>query len=173
MALYEIPAMLAVPLTAYIVYQMAWSRNMQYNLMGEILMISVSYLMEDGPELLLQYFYVDKYSGTRYPNYPDKFETNGRAIVFASSFISLLIAIGSMANLISLFVEVQFYLDVRAVRTYLEDPSLKDGWTKKSVKKLINVVWELRKHAREEFIEEKVDTEIKRMEAKCNELFKG
>ena len=173
MALYEIPAMLAVPLTAYIVYQMAWSRNMQYNLMGEILMISVSYLMEDGPELLLQYFYVDKYSGTRYPNYPDKFETNGRAIVFASSFISLLIAIGSMANLISLFVEVQFYLDVRAVRTYLEDPSLKDGWTKKSVKKLINVVWELRKHAREEFIEEKVDTEIKRIEAKCNELFKG
>ena len=172
MALYEIPAMFAVPLTAYLVYKMAWSRNMQYNLMGEILMISVSYLMEDGPELLLQYFYVDKYSGTRYPDYPDKFETNGRLIVFASSLVSLLIAIGSIANLISLFVEVQFYLDVRAVRNYLEDPQLRNGWTKKNVKKLVNVVWELRKRAKEEFIEEKVDTDISRIEARCHSLFK-
>jgi len=100
MALYEIPAMFTVPLTAYIVYKMAWSRNMQYNLMGEILMISVSYLMEDGPELLLQYFYVDKYSGTYYSEeiYPDNFTTNGRAIVLASSSVSLLIAIGSMGQ---------------------------------------------------------------------------
>ena len=63
MAFYEIPAMFCIPLTAYICHQMAWSRNMQYNLIGEVLMISISYLMEDGPELLLQYFYVDKYSG--------------------------------------------------------------------------------------------------------------
>ena len=170
MALYEIPAMFAVPLTAYLVYKMAWSRNMQYNLMGEILMISVSYLMEDGPELLLQYFYVDKYSGTRYPNYPDKFEPKGRLIVFASSLISLLIAIGGMANLISMYLEVQFYLDIRAVRNYLEDPL--NGWTKKSVKKLLNVVHELRKRAKEEFIEEKVDTDISKIEARCHSLFK-
>ena len=49
-------------------------------------------------ELILQYFYVDKYSGTNY-DYPDGFQTNGRMIVFASSFISLMIAIGGMANL--------------------------------------------------------------------------
>jgi len=63
-------------------------------------------------------------------------------------------------------------LDVRAVRSYLDDPNLQQGWTKKSVKKLINVVWELRKYAKEEFIEEKVDTDIRRIENRCNALFK-
>ena len=49
MAFYEIPAAICIPLTAFICYKMAWTSNMQHNLMGELLMISVCYLMEDGP----------------------------------------------------------------------------------------------------------------------------
>lgn len=60
-----------------------------------LLVLNVSSLDQ---ELILQYFYVDKYSGTNY-DYPDNFQTNGRMTVFASSLISLLIAIGGMANL--------------------------------------------------------------------------
>ena len=41
MAFYEIPATLCVPLTAYIIYKMAWTSNLKVNLMGEVLMISV------------------------------------------------------------------------------------------------------------------------------------
>ena len=41
MAFYEIPATLCVPLTAFIMYKMAWTSNLKVNLMGEVLMISV------------------------------------------------------------------------------------------------------------------------------------
>ena len=91
MALYEIPVMFATPLTAYVVYKMAWSHNIQSNLIGEVLIISLGYVLEDGPEMFLQYFYVDKYSGTDYI-YPDGFATSGRQTVLMSSFISLMMS---------------------------------------------------------------------------------
>ena len=33
--------------------------------MGEVLIINVSYLLEDAVELMMQYFYFDKYAGVR------------------------------------------------------------------------------------------------------------
>jgi len=121
MAFYEIPATLCVPLTAYIMYKMAWTSNLKVNLMGEVLMISVAYLFEDGPELMLQYLYVDKYSGTKYSDsiYKDGYETDGRLTVLGSSVISFMIALFSMANLITMFEDVELYLDVRSVRDYI------------------------------------------------------
>ena len=111
-------------------------------------------------------------SGTYYPDYPDKFLTNGRAIVIMSSLVSFLIALGSIVNLISLFVEVQFYIDVRAVRNYIEDKQLESNWTKNNVNKLSNVVWELKKLAKEEFIEEKVEIDLKKIEIRCKQLYR-
>ena len=54
--------------------------------------------MEDGPELMLQYYFVDKYAGTNYV-YPDGTTFSGRAIVVFSSFASLTVAIIGLANL--------------------------------------------------------------------------
>ena len=54
--------------------------------------------MEDGPELMLQYYFVDKYAGTNY-DYPDGTTFSGRAIVVFSSFASLTVAIIGLANL--------------------------------------------------------------------------
>ena len=34
--------------------------------MGEVLIINVSYLLEDAVELMMQYFYFDKYAGVRH-----------------------------------------------------------------------------------------------------------
>ena len=77
---------------------MSWSRNLQTNLIGEVIIISLQYLMEDGPELMLQYYFVDKYAGTNY-DYPDGTTFSGRAIVVFSSFASLTVAIIGLANL--------------------------------------------------------------------------
>ena len=56
---------------------------------------TVAYLFEDGPELMLQYLYVDKYSGTKYDEkiYKDGYETDGRLTVLGSSVISFMIAL--------------------------------------------------------------------------------
>ena len=67
---------------------MSWSHNIQTNLIGEVIIISLQYLMEDGPELILQYYFVDKYAGTNYI-YPDGTTFTGRAIVICSSLASL------------------------------------------------------------------------------------
>ena len=82
---------------------MSWSRNLQTNLIGEVIIISLQYLMEDGPELMLQYYFVDKYAGTNYV-YPDGTTFSGRAIVVFSSFASLTVAIIGLANLGEWFI---------------------------------------------------------------------
>ena len=91
-------AFFCLPITAFVFYKMSWSRNLQTNLIGEVIIISLQYLMEDGPELMLQYYFVDKYAGTNY-DYPDGTTFSGRAIVVFSSFASLTVAIIGLANL--------------------------------------------------------------------------
>ena len=79
---------------------MAWKRNLRDNLYGEgtwwdlptlfsdsldlllgfktaqsnhlltVIIVSLAYLLEDGPELILQYYWVDRYAGMKY-EYPD------------------------------------------------------------------------------------------------------
>ena len=44
---------------------MSFTSNLKTNLMGEVLIINVSYLLEDAVELMMQYFYFDKYAGVR------------------------------------------------------------------------------------------------------------
>ena len=174
---------------------MSWSRNLQTNLIGEVIIISLQYLMEDGPELMLQYYFVDKYAGTNYV-YPDGTTFSGRAIVVFSSFASLTVAIIGLANLgeyqfwrnskmsarfsrsyffiinnlwiiinffsfygisfnnlASLYHEVQFWLTLRAVRTYLEDENTE--WNKFEIRRLPSIVWELNKQAEEDFLVER------------------
>ena len=91
-----------MPITAFVFYKMSWSRNLQTNLIGEVIIISLQYLMEDGPELMLQYYFVDKYAGTNY-DYPDGTTFSGRTIVVFSSIASLTVAIIGLANLGTLF----------------------------------------------------------------------
>ena len=45
---------------------MSFTSNLKTNLMGEVLIINVSYLLEDAVELMMQYFYFDKYAGVRH-----------------------------------------------------------------------------------------------------------
>ena len=47
------------------VYKMSFTSNLKTNLMGEVLIINVSYLLEDAVELMMQYVYFDKYAGVR------------------------------------------------------------------------------------------------------------
>ena len=35
-----------------------------------VIIVSLAYLLEDGPELILQYYWVDRYAGMKY-EYPD------------------------------------------------------------------------------------------------------
>ena len=44
---------------------MSFTSNLKTNLMGEVLIINVSYLLEDAVELMMQYVYFDKYAGVR------------------------------------------------------------------------------------------------------------
>ena len=54
MVIFEFTAFMCLPITAYVFYKMSWSRNLQTNLIGEVIIISLQYLLEDGPELMLQ-----------------------------------------------------------------------------------------------------------------------
>lgn len=188
MALYEIPVMFATPLTAYVVYKMAWSHNIQSNLIGEVLIISLGYVLEDGPEMFLQYFYVDKYSGTDY-SYPDNFATSGRATVLMSSFISLMIALFNIVNLLSLYGEFRLYLRFRSFRNTLNPRStttllivpetgstgpdtLRQAADPERVEKLIPIVAELRQIAKEEQMKEKLAYDLYLIERELEKLDK-
>jgi len=164
MVFFEFTAFFCLPITAFVFYKMSWSRNLQTNLIGEVIIISLQYLMEDGPELMLQYYFVDKYAGTNY-DYPDGTTFSGRAIVVFSSFASLTVAIIGLANLASLYHEVQFWLTLRAVRTYLEDENTE--WNKFEIRRLPSIVWELNKQAEEDFLVERSRHDIHRIEKRC------
>ena len=71
--------------------------------MGEVLIINVSYLLEDGVELMMQYYYFDKYAGVRY----DYFETDGIVNIFFSAMISFTLAVFNIFALSHLFVQDQ------------------------------------------------------------------
>ena len=152
MVFFEFTAFFCLPITAYVFYKMSWSRNLQTNLIGEVIIISLQYLMEDGPESMLQYYFVDKYTGANY-NYPDATTISGRAIVVFSSLASLVVAIIGIANLASLYDEVQFWLTLRAFRTYLEDEEQK--LNQFDIRRLPSIVWELKKQAEEDFLVER------------------
>lgn len=187
MALYEIPVMLATPLTAYVVYKMAWSHNIQSNLIGEVLIISLGYVLEDGPEMFLQYFYVDKYSGTDY-KYPDNFQTSGRLTVLMSSFISFMIALFNILNLLSLYSEMRLYLRFRSIRNYLNPTSsvgkvmVMSGGAmsgddssptqESTVEKFIPIVSELRQIAKEEQMKEKLAYDLYLIESELEKMNK-
>ena len=188
MALYEIPVMLATPLTAYVVYKMAWSHNIQSNLIGEVLIISLGYVLEDGPEMFLQYFYVDKYSGTDY-KYPDNFQTSGRLTVLMSSFISFMIALFNILNLLSLYSEMRLYLRFRIIRNYL-NPANSVGKVmvfagggidlagtlsptqESTVEKFIPICSELRQIAKEEQMKEKLAYDLYLIESELEKMDK-
>ena len=53
----------------------------------------------------------------------------------------------------SLYHEVQFWLTLRAVRTYLEDEDTE--WNKFEIRRLPSIVWELNKQAEEDFLVER------------------
>ena len=71
--------------------------------MGEVLIINVSYLLEDGVELMMQYYYFDKYAGVRY----DYFETDGIVNIFFSAMISFTLAVFNIFALSHLFAQDQ------------------------------------------------------------------
>lgn len=144
---------------------MSWSHNIQTNLIGEVIIISLQYLMEDGPELILQYFFVDKYAGTNYV-YPDGATFSGRAIVVCSSLASLTVAIIGVANLAALYHEVQFWLTLRATRDYLKE----ETWDTFHVRRLPSIVWELKKQAAEDDLTERAKHDIKRIQKRCRQI---
>jgi len=179
---------LATLLTAYVVYKMAWSHNIQSNLIGEVLIISLGYVLEDGPEMFLQYFYVDKYSGTDY-KYPDNFQTSGRLTVLMSSFISFMIALFNILNLLSLFMEMRLYLRFRSIRNYLNPASsigkvmVMSGGAidlvgntspsqESTVEKFIPIVSELRLIAKEEQMKEKLAYDLYLIESELEKMDK-
>ena len=80
---------------------------------------------------------------------------------------SLTVAIIGVANLASLYLEVQFWLKLRAVRDYL---SRDQGWDKFTLKKLPSVVWELKRLAEEDFLVERSKHDMKLIEKRCRDL---
>ena len=102
-AIWDIFSFFTIPITCALVYRLSFTNNLKANLMGEVLIINVSYLLEDGVELMMQYFYFDKYAGVRY----DYFETDGIVNIFFSAMISFTLAVFNIFALSHLFVQGQ------------------------------------------------------------------
>ena len=98
MVFFEFTAFLCLPITIFVFRKMSWDKNLQLNLIGEVIIISLQYLMEDGPELMLQYYWVDKYAGMNY-DYEDGVAFTGRHVVVMSSIASLIVTTIGIANL--------------------------------------------------------------------------
>ena len=64
----------------------------------KMLISSIMYLLDDGPETLLQYYFVDKFSGTDY-SYPDGFKTSFKTAILASSIVTFGLAFFSFIRL--------------------------------------------------------------------------
>ena len=71
---------------------MSFTPNLKTNLIGEVVQLNISYLLEDGVELMIQYAYFDKYAGARY----DYFELTGIVNIAFSVFISFTLAVGNI-----------------------------------------------------------------------------
>ena len=102
-AIWDIFSFFTIPITCALVYKLSFTNNLKANLMGEVLIINVSYLLEDGVELMMQYYYFDKYAGVRY----DYFETDGIVNIFFSAMISFTLAVFNIFALSHLFVQDQ------------------------------------------------------------------
>ena len=164
MVFFEMTAFLCLPLTAYVFAKLAWKRNLRDNLYAEVIIVSLAYVLEDGPELMLQYYWVDRYAGMKY-QYPDGVEFSGRATIVFSSLASLLIALIGIVNLISLYQEFTFWLKFRALRNFLIDSQNEwKEWDQLDWKTIIPaILHQLDKKAHEENIVEKVEIDMKRI----------
>jgi len=60
--------------------------------MGEVILLTISYLLEDGVELMIQYTYFDKYAGTRY----DYLELTGIINIAVGVLVSFVLAVGNL-----------------------------------------------------------------------------
>lgn len=164
MVFFEFTAFLCLPLTAIVFSKMAWKRNLRDNLYAELIIVSLAYVLEDGPELMLQYYWVDRYAGMEY-TYPDGAEFSGHAMVVLSSLASLLISIIGIVNLIALYKEYKFWLKFRALRNFLDDKRYEwSQWSQVEWKTIIpSILRDLEASAVNENIVEKIETDSKRV----------
>jgi preprotein translocase subunit SecG len=96
---YEIFAIIAFPLTAVMLLIWLNTREGFYeDIQQKMLISSIMYLLDDGPETLLQYFFIDKFSGTDY-SYPDGFKTSFKTAILASSIVTFGLAFLSFVRL--------------------------------------------------------------------------
>ena len=165
MVVFEFTAFLCLPLTAYVFKKMAWKRNLRDNLYAEVIIVSLAYVLEDGPELILQYYWVDRYAGMKY-NYPDGTSFTGRATIVCSSLASLTVAIIGIINLISLYREFTFWLKFRAMRNYLADESQDwKTWDQREWKSIIPAILrDLHLRAEEASLVERIEVDYKRIQ---------
>lgn len=99
MVIYEIFAIVAFPLTAVTLLIWLNTREGFYeDIQQKMLISSIAYLLDDGPETLLQYYFVDKFSGTDY-SYPDNFRTSQNSAILMSSIVTFGLALFSFVRL--------------------------------------------------------------------------
>ena len=99
MVVYEIFAIIAFPLTAATMLIWLNTREGFYeDIQQKMLVSSIAYLLDDGPETVLQYYFIDKFSGTNY-TYPDGFETTKNSAILMSSIVTFSLALFSFIRL--------------------------------------------------------------------------
>ena len=82
MAIWDLFSFFTIPITCALVYKLSFTNNLKANLMGEVLIINVSYLLEDGVELMMQYYYFDKGRRTKMRHMPSRFQP-GESVPFS------------------------------------------------------------------------------------------
>ena len=75
------------------------------------------------------------------------------SVIYHYYLCRISLVFNSFYDLASLYHEVQFWLTLRAVRTYLEDENTE--WNKFEIRRLPSIVWELNKQAEEDFLVER------------------
>ena len=99
MVVYEIFAIIAFPLTAATMLIWLNTREGFYeDIQQKMLVSSIAYLLDDGPETILQYYFIDKFSGTEY-FYPDGFQTTKNSAILMSSIVTFSLALFSFIRL--------------------------------------------------------------------------
>ena len=129
-----------------------------------VIIVSLAYLLEDGPELILQYYWVDRYAGMKY-EYPDGTSFSGRLTIVLSSLASLTVAVIGIINLISLYKEFTFWLKFRALQNYLTDHKHDWAhWTQRDWSvKIPSILHVLNEEAEKEFLVERIELDFRRI----------